>query len=64
MPTEEQEHRYNDPTLSSKEFLQATMHDPTLPLGQRLDAAYKLAPLELTTSTVFEGGSGRFDQVG
>jgi hypothetical protein len=44
---DEQEHRYNDPTLTSKQFLREMMHDPTLSLGVRMDAAIKLLPLEL-----------------
>ena len=43
---DEQEHAYNEPGLTSKEFLYAVMRDPTLPLGQRMDAAVKLLPLE------------------
>jgi hypothetical protein len=52
---EEQEHAYDDPDISSKEFLRAIMHDRTLPLGMRLDAAYKLAPLELPPVPTYYG---------
>ena len=41
------EHQYDDPVLSSKEFLYAVMRDPTLPLEQRMDAAVKLLPFEV-----------------
>ena len=40
------QHHYDDPALTSMEFLRAVMHDQTLPLGQRMDAAVKLLPLE------------------
>jgi hypothetical protein len=49
----EQEHRYNDPTLSTIEFLRAVMHDPTLELGARIDAAVKLLPLEVEVPTYY-----------
>jgi hypothetical protein len=47
------EHRYNDPTLTTKEFLHAVMHDTTLPLGTRMDAATKLLPLEVEVPTYY-----------
>ena len=50
---DQQEHPYNDPAVTSKEFLRAVMHDPTLPLGQRMDAATKLLPLEVEVPTYY-----------
>jgi hypothetical protein len=35
-------HAYDNPMLSAKEFLLAVMHDPTVPLHHRMDAAVKL----------------------
>jgi hypothetical protein len=43
---EEQEHKYDDPALTTKEFLYAVMHDPSLELGVRMDAACKLLAIE------------------
>jgi hypothetical protein len=39
------DHLYDAPNLSSKEFLLAIMHDPTVPIGRRIDAACKLLEL-------------------
>jgi hypothetical protein len=38
-------HRFNNPDLHAREFLLAVMHDRTVPLGQRIEAAVKLLPL-------------------
>jgi hypothetical protein len=35
-------HKYDDPTLSSVGFLFAVMHDPSLPIEDRLEAAKNL----------------------
>jgi hypothetical protein len=43
---EEQEHKYDDPALTTKEFLCAVMHDPAVELGVRMDAACKLLAIE------------------
>jgi hypothetical protein len=43
---DQQEHPYDEPALTSKEFLYAVMRDPTLALGTRMDAACKLLELE------------------
>ena len=41
------DHAYNDPTLTPIEFLRRVMHDTSLPLPTRLDAAAKLGEAEL-----------------
>jgi hypothetical protein len=52
---DQQEHGYNDPAISSMEFLRAVMHDQTLPLKQRMDAAIKLLPLETPPIPTYYG---------
>jgi hypothetical protein len=49
------DHKYNDPALTSMEFLRAVMHDRNLPLGQRMDAAIKLLPLETPPVPTYYG---------
>ena len=44
-------HRYDDPTLSAKEFLIEVMHDPSVPLNLRNSAAAILLPI--TTANDF-----------
>jgi hypothetical protein len=41
----EQDHAYNDPDLSATDFLRAVMHDRTVPLCLRKDAAAYLLRL-------------------
>ena len=36
----------DDPSISSKDWLYSVMHDPTLPLSFRMDAAIALLPIE------------------
>jgi hypothetical protein len=38
-------HKYDDPELSAFDFLLCIMHDQTLPLALRADAAGKLLPV-------------------
>ena len=38
-------HEYDDPSLSAVDFLLAVMHDQTLSLAIRMDAADKLLPI-------------------
>ena len=40
------EHAYDDPELSPKDFLLAVMHDKRLPMSVRTDAAAKVAVFE------------------
>ena len=40
------DHEYNNPTLSSKEFMLAVMRDRRVPLSARLDAAAKVSAYE------------------
>jgi hypothetical protein len=42
----EEDHAYNEPELSPKEFLLAVMHDRRVPLSARMDAAAKVAVFE------------------
>jgi hypothetical protein len=42
----EDDHAYNEPELSPKEFLLAVMHDRRVPLTARMDAAAKVAVFE------------------
>jgi hypothetical protein len=35
-------HAYDDPTLSARAFMLAVMHDPSVPIHNRMDAASKL----------------------
>jgi hypothetical protein len=39
------EHEYNDPNISATDFLTKVMHDRTVPLSQRVDAATYLLKL-------------------
>jgi hypothetical protein len=39
-----QDHEYNKPELSPKEFLLAIMHDRTVPMCMRIEAAAMVAP--------------------
>ena len=41
-----EEHAYDDPELSSKEFLHAVVHDKRLPLSVRIEAAKAVAVYE------------------
>jgi hypothetical protein len=50
-----EEHAYDSPDLTSKEFMRAVMHDRTLPLGIRMDAACKLLPLEVPPVPTYYG---------
>ena len=50
-----EERPYDDPHISSMEFLRAVMHDPSLPLGTRMDAAIKLLPLEFPQVPTYYG---------
>jgi hypothetical protein len=43
---EPEDHAYNEPELSPKEFLLAVMHDRKVPLAARMDAAAKVAVFE------------------
>jgi hypothetical protein len=54
-------HAYDDPDLDSVGFLLAVMHDQTLSLAIRMDAAHKLLPIYQKTELVrikITGGLG------
>jgi hypothetical protein len=38
-------HQYDDPSINGEQFLLAVMHDRSLPLAIRVDAADRLLPL-------------------
>jgi hypothetical protein len=43
-----QDHEYNNPKVSPKEFLLAIMHDRTVPMCMRIEAATMVAPFYTT----------------
>jgi hypothetical protein len=46
-----QDHEYNNPELSPKEFLLAIMHDTTVPMCMRIEAAAMVAPFYTAPQT-------------
>jgi hypothetical protein len=54
------DHEYNDPNISATDFIKAVMHDPTVPLSLRTEAASHLLkipePPPAVVTLKIEGG--------